>query len=125
MKKPYVQALLIGGTLFMLLGSIMRCQQRANAPEMKSVESVDSTEIVDSAMQAQTDRSYFEAVTKIADEGKVYAIDNDGNRSKEAFTSFDDYKQFIENNPQYPKNQFSYDSEGKPVNFNAKLLPNE
>lgn len=108
----------------------MRCQQRGDAPSKEIIESADSieiadsTEIVDSALQVQTARRYFEALTKMADGGKVYATDADGQRIPKAFTSFDDYIQFIANNPQYPKNHFSYDSGGKPCYINANPLPN-
>ena len=141
--------LVIAILLLSLVGSIMRCQQRADAPpkeiiesaeeasrqvpeqgpapEMKRIESADSTETVDSAMQAHMERQYFEALTKIADGGKIYATDADGKRIPKAFTRFDDYRQFIANNPQYPKNHYSYDSGGKPLNidFNGWQIQNK
>ena len=61
---------------------------------------------------------------KIADGGKVYATDADGNRSAKAFKTFDEYEKFITANPQYPKNYYSYDADGKPFNINFKPSPN-
>ena len=146
MKKQYAQIIILAILLLSLVGSIMRCQQRGDAPsketieaaeeasrqvpeqgpapEMKRIESADSVETVDSALQVQTARRYFEALMKVADGGKVYATDADGQRIPKAFTNFDDYIQFIANNPQYPKNHFSYDSGGKPCYINANPLPN-
>ena len=146
MKKQYAQIIILAILLLSLVGSIMRCQQRADeppkeiieaaeeasrqvpeqgpAPEMKRIESADSVETVDSALQVQTARRYFEALMKVADGGKVYATDADGQRIPKAFTNFDDYIQFIADNPQYPKNHFSYDSGGKPCYINANPLPN-
>ena len=146
MKKQYVQMLLIAILLLSLVGSFMRCQMRADAPpkeiieaaeeasrqvpeqgpapEMKRIEPADSAETVDSATQAHMDRQYFEALTKIADGGKVYATDVDGKRISKAFTRYDDYKQFIAANPQYPKNYYSYDSGGTSFNINLKTSPN-
>ena len=146
MKKQNVQMLIIAILLLMLAGSIMRCQQKADAPpkeiieaaeeasrqvpeqgpapEMKRIEPADSAETADSAMQANMARQYFDALKKIADGGKVYATDADGKRIPKAFTRFDDYRQFIANNPQIPKNHYSYDAGGKPVNINIKPSPN-
>jgi hypothetical protein len=146
MKKQYAQIIILAILLLSLVGSIMRCQQRGDAPskeniesaeeasrqvpeqgpapEMKRIESADSVETVDSALQVQTARRYFEALMKMADGGKVYATDADGQRIPKAFTNFDDYIQFITDNPQYPKNHFSYDSGGKPCYINANPLPN-
>lgn len=119
--------LVIAILLLLLVGSIMRCQQvpeQAPAPEMKHIEPADSAETADSAMQARMDRQYFEALKKIADGGKVYATDADGKRIPKAFTRFDDYRQFIANNPQYPKNHYSYDSGGTSFNVDFKTSPN-
>ena len=130
MKKQYAQIIILAILLLSLVGSIMRCQQRGDAPSKETIEApdsteiADSTEIVDSALQVQTARRYFEALTKMADGGKVYATDADGQRIPKAFTNFDDYIQFIADNPQYPKNHFSYDSGGKPCYINANPLPN-
>lgn len=124
MKKQYAQIIILAILLLSLVGSIMRCQQRGDAPSKETIEAPDSTEIVDSALQVQTARRYFEALMKMADGGKVYATDADGQRIPKAFTNFDDYIQFIANNPQYPKNHFSYDSGGKPCYINANPLPN-
>ena len=124
MKKQYAQIIILAILLLSLVGSIMRCQQRGDAPSKEIIEAPDSTEIVDSALQVQTARRYFEALMKMADGGRVYATDADGQRIPKAFTSFDDYIQFITDNPQYPKNHFSYDSGGKPCYINANPLPN-
>lgn len=124
MKKQYAQIIILAILLLSLVGSIMRCQQRGDAPSKETIEAPDSIETVDSALQVQTARRYFEALMKVADGGKVYATDADGQRIPKAFTNFDDYIQFIANNPQYPKNHFSYDSRGKPCYINANPLPN-
>ena len=126
MKKQYAQIIILAILLLSLVGSIMRCQQRGDATSKENIESADSieiadsTETADSAMQVQTARRYFEALMKMADGGKVYATDADGQRIPKAFTSFDDYIQFIADNPQYPKNHFSYDADGKPINIDIK-----
>ena len=149
MKKQYAQMLMIASMLLLLVGSIMRCQQRPDAPpkemieaaedtsrqvteqgsasEMKRVEPADSAETADSAMQAHMERQCFEALTKMADGGKVYATDADGKRIPKAFTRFDDYRQFIVNNPQYPKNHYSYDVKGESFNidFNGWQIQNK
>ena len=139
MKKQYAQIIILAILLLSLVGSIMRCQQRGDAPskeiiesaeeasrqvpeqgpapEMKRIESADSVETVDSALQVQTARRYFEALMKMADGGKVYATDADGKRSPKAFTQYDDYEQFIADNPQYPRNHYSYDADGKPFDI--------
>ena len=92
MKKQYAQIIILAILLLSLVGSIMRCQQRGDAPSKEIIEAPDS--------------------------------DADGQRIPKAFTNFDDYIQFIANNPQYPKNHFSYDSGGKPCYINANPLPN-
>ena len=149
MKKQYAQMLMIASMLLLLVGSFMRCQQRADAPpkeiieatedtsrqvteqgpapEMKLIEPADSAETADSAMQAHMERQCFEALTKMADGGKVYATDTDGKRIPKAFTRFDDYRQFIANNPQYPKNHYSYDVKGESFNidFNGWKIQNK
>ena len=133
MKKQKAQMLVIAILLLSLVGSIMRCQQRADAPPKEIIESAEEAsrqvpeqgpapemkriEPADSAMQAHMERQCFEALTKIADGGKIYATDADGKRIPKAFTRFDDYRQFIANNPQYPKNHYSYDAGGKPLNI--------
>ena len=146
MKKQYVQILLIALLLLTLVGSFMRCQQKSDAPpkeiieaaeeasrqvpeqgpapEMKRIEPADSAETVDSATQAHMERQYFEALKKIADGGKVYATDADGKRIPKAFTRFDEYEKFIANNPQYPKNHYSYNSGGKSFNVSFNTSPN-
>ena len=147
MKKQYVQILLIAILLLSLVGSFMRCQQKSDAPpkeiieaaeeasrqvpeqgpapEMKRIEPAGSAETVDSATQANMERQYFEALTRIADGGKVYVTDADGKRIPKAFKRFDEYEKFIANNPQYPKNYYSYDSGGKSFNINFKTSPNK
>ena len=105
---------MIASMLLLLVGSIMRCQQRPDAPpkevieatedtsrqvtgqdpapEIKRIEPADSAETPDSAMQAHMERQCFETLTKMADGGKVYATDADGKRIPKAFTRFDDYR---------------------------------
>ena len=144
MKKQNVQMLIIALLLLTLVGSFMRCQQKSDAPpkeiieaaeeasrqvpeqgpapEMKRIEPADSTETVDSATRAADE--YFEALKKIADGGKVYATDADGKRIPKAFTRFDEYEKFIANNPQYPKNHYSYNSGGKSFNVSFNTSPN-
>ena len=86
MKKQYAQIIILAILLLSLVGSIMRCQQRGDAPSKETIEApdsieiADSTETVDSALQVQTARRYFEALTKMADGGKVYATDAEGQR---------------------------------------------
>lgn len=137
MKKQYVQILLIAILLLSLVGSFMRCQQKSDAPPKEIIEAAeeasrqvpeqgpaDSAETVDSATQAHMERQYFEALKKIADGGKVYATDADGKRIPKAFTRFDEYEKFIANNPQYPKNHYSYNSGGKSFNVSFNTSPN-
>ena len=122
MKKQYAQIIILAILLLSLVGSFMRCQQKSDAPpkeiieaaeeasrqvpeqgpapEMKRIESADSVETVDSALQVQTARRYFEALMKMADGGKVYATDAEGQRIPKAFTNFDHYIPFIADNPQ-------------------------
>ena len=136
MKKQKVQMLITAIVLLMLVGSIMRCQLReADAPQKENVEAAEETsrqvpeqgpapemkpaEPADSIL-TMIERRYFEALTKIADGGKVYATDADGKRSPKAFTRFEDYRQFIADNPQYPKNYYSYDADGNSTNVNFK-----
>ena len=130
MKKQYAQIIILAILLLSLVGSIMRCQQRGDAPSKETIEApdsieiADSTETVDSALQVQTARRYFEALMKMADGGKVYATDADGQRIPKAFTRFDEYEKFIANNPQYPKNHYSYNSGGKSFNVSFNTSPN-
>ena len=129
--------LMIASMQLLLVGSIMSCKQKADAPSKEITEAAEEAsrqvpeqgemkpiEPADSANQAHIERLYFEALAKIADGGKVYATDAEGQRIPKAFTNFDDYIQFITDNPQYPKNHFSYDSGGKPCYINANPLPN-
>lgn len=140
MKKQSVQVVIIIFSLVMLVGSIKKCQDReaaappaemieaaeeANrqvieqgpAPQMKAMAEMTAEEPMDSAQKAYFNRQYFEALTKMADGGKVYATDADGKRSPKAFTQYDDYEQFIADNPQYPRNHYSYDADGKPFDI--------
>ena len=137
MKKQSVQVVIIIFSLVMLAGSIKKCQDReaaappaeiieaaeeasrqvpeqGPAPEMKRIEPADSAETADPVLTAQMERQYFEALTKMADGGKVYALDADGKRSPKAFTRFDDYEQFVAENTQYVRRRYSYDADGKP-----------
>ena len=118
MKKRSVQVVIIIFSVVMLVGSIMTCQNReAAAPPTEIVEADDSTETADSVLTVQMERRNFEALVKIADGGKVYALDADGKRSAKAFKTFDEYEKFITDNPQYLRNRYSYDADGKPINF--------
>ena len=136
MKKLSAQTVIIILSILMLVGAIMRCRQRTDeppreiieaaeeasrqvpeqgpAPEMKRIEPADSAETADPVLTAQMERQYFEALTKMADGGKVYALDADGKRSPKAFTRFDDYEQFVAENTQYVRRRYSYDADGKP-----------
>lgn len=140
MKKQSVQVVITIFSLVMLVGSIKKCQDReaaappaemieaaeeANrqvieqgpAPQMKAMAEMTAEEPMDSAQKAYFDRQYFEALTKMADRGKVYALDADGKRSPKAFTRFDDYEQFVADNPQYTRNHYSYDADGQPFDI--------
>lgn len=140
MKKQYTQLIITSCSIVIAIVSIIRCQQReaaappaemieaaeeasrqvieqGPAPEMKAVAELTAEEPMDSAQKAYFDRQYFEALTKMADGGKVYALDADGKRSPKAFTRFDDYEQFVADNPQYTRNHYSYDADGKPFDI--------
>ena len=136
MKKLSVQTVVLIVTILMLVGAVMRCQQRPDeppkemteaaeeanrqvteqgpAPQMKARAEMIAEEPMDSAQQAYFERQYFEALTKMADGGKVYALDADGKRSPKAFTRFDDYELFVAENTQYVRRRYSYDADGKP-----------
>ena len=43
---------------------------------------------------------------------------------QQGFTCIDDYKQFIADNPQYPKNHYSHDAGGKSFNIDFKTSQN-
>jgi hypothetical protein len=135
MKKQYLQLICAVCLAIIAYGGIKKCQEReaasqqveataqqaeAPAPAMEATAEMAAEEPMDSAQQAYFDRGYFEALVKIADGGKVYALDTDGKRSPKVFKTFDEYKKFITSNPQYPKNQFSYDADGKPINIDIK-----
>ena len=55
-----------------------------------------------------------------SDDGKVYALDTKGKRSPKAFKTFDEYEKFITDNPQFHKNSYSYDKDGKDYNVDFK-----
>ena len=135
MKKEYLQLICAVCMAVVAYGGIKKCQERevatqleegtaqqaeATAPVMEATAEMTAEEPMDSAQQAYFDRGYFEALVKIADGGKVYALDADGKRSPKAFKTFDEYEKFITGNPQYPKNHFSYDADGKPINVDVK-----
>lgn len=147
MKKQSVQVVIIIFSSVMLVGSIKKCQDREAAappaeiieaaeeasrqvpeqgptPEMKRIEPDDSAETAAPVLTAQMERQYFEALVKITDGGKAYALDADDKRSAKAFKTFDEYEKFITNNPQYIRNRYSYDADGKPFNVDFKPLPN-
>ena len=92
----------------------------APAPAMESTAEITAEEPVDSAQQAYFDRVYFDALSKMADDGKVYALDTKGKRSPKAFKTFDEYEKFITDNPQFHKNSYSYDKDGKDYNVDFK-----
>ena len=131
MKKQYLHLICAVCMVVVAYGGIKKCQEReaaeaqapvkeAPAPAMEATAEMTAEEPMDSAQQAYFDRGYFEALVKIADGGKVYALDSDGKRSPKTFKTFDEYKKFITDNPQYPKNSYSYDADGKPINVDFK-----
>ena len=135
MKKEYLELICAVCMAGVAYGGIRKCQEREDAaqqaeaaaqeaetaaPAMEATAEMTAEEPMDSAQQAYFDRGYFEALVKIADGGKVYALDTDGKRSAKAFKTFDEYKKFITANPRYPKNNFSYDADGKPINVDIK-----
>lgn len=128
MKKQYLHLICAVCMAVIAYGGIKKCQERetaeaqaeAPAPVMEATAEMTAEEPMDSAIQVQMERHQFEALVKIADGGKVYALDADGMRSAKAFKTFDEYKKFITDNPQYPKNHYSYDADGKPINVDFK-----
>jgi len=139
MKKQYLHLICAVCMAGIAYGGIKKCQDReaaapsaeiieaaeeasrqvpeqGPAPEMKRIEPADSAETADSVLMVQMERYQFEALVKIADGGKVYALDTDGKRSPKAFKTFDEYVKFITDNPQYPKNHYSYDKDGSDFN---------
>jgi len=135
MKKQYLHLICAVCMAVVAYGGIKKCQERevaaqleegtakleeAAVPAMEATAEMTAEEPIDSAQQAYFDRVYFDALSKMADGGKVYAIDTDGKRSAKAFKTFDEYEMFITGNPQYPKNHYSYDKDGKPINVDFK-----
>ena len=129
MKKQYLYLICAVCMAVIAYGGIKKCQEKgavapeseitaqkteALAPAMESTAEITAEEPMDSAQQAYFERQYFEALTKMADGGKVYALDADGKRSPKAFTRFDDYEQFVAENTQYVRRRYSYDADGKP-----------
>ena len=122
MKKQYTQLIITFCSIVIAIVSIIRCQQReAAAPPAEMIEAAEdaSRQVIEQGPAPE-----IEALVKIADGGKVYAVDADGKRSAKAFTRFKDYEKFIADNPQYPRNRYSYDSDGKPFNIDFKTSPN-
>ena len=119
------------------IGGISKCQERADAEaeaetsaeaeasaEAGASQTKQATEAVadsteNTEMDAYFERIYFDALAKNADEGKLYAVDNEGKRSPQAFKNYDDFSKFISGNPQYLRFHFSYDVQGR--NFNANF----
>ena len=144
MKKQYLQLICAVCMAVVAYGGIKKCQERevaakleepaaqqaeaaaqeaeeGPAPEMKHIE---PAETADTVLTAEMERRYFEALVKIADGGKAYAIDADGKRSAKAFKTFNEYEKFITSNTQYIRNRYSYDADGKPFNIDFKPSPN-
>ena len=135
MKKQYLHLICAVCMAVVAYGGIKKCQERevaaqleeanaqqaeATAAAMEATAEMTAEEPMDSVQQAHFDRVNFEALVKIADGGKVYALDTDGKRSAKAFKTFDEYEKFITSNPQYPRNHYSYDADGKPINVDFK-----
>lgn len=119
MKKIYLSLIAVAAMTLAACGgnksnSQAEAAEEAQAPQMKATAEMTAEEPMDSAQQAYFERQYFEALTKMADGGKVYALDADGKRSPKAFTRFDDYEQFVAENTQYVRRRYSYDADGKP-----------
>jgi hypothetical protein len=99
----------------------LQAPEEGPAPETDRIE---PAETADTALTAEMERQYFGALVKIADGGKAYAIDADGKRSQKAFKTFDEYEKFITANPQYIRNRYSYDADGRPTIIDFKPSPN-
>lgn len=132
MKTKYLELIIALCMVVIAIGGIRKCQERADAEatDEASVETAapqateavaDSTE--NTEMDAYFERTYFEALAKNADEGKLYAIDAEGKRSPQAFKNYDDFSKFISENPQYLRSHFSYDVKGRSTNVNCKATP--
>jgi hypothetical protein len=135
MKKIYLSLITVAAMTLAACGgnksnSQAEAAEEAQAPameataEMTAEETADSAETADPVLTAEMERRYFEALVKIADGGKAYALDADGKRSAKAFNIFDEYEKFITDNPQYIRNRYSYDADGKPFNVDFKPSPN-
>ena len=128
MKKIYLSLIAVAAMMLAACGGNKSNSQadEAQAPAMEATaeiiteEAADSTEAIDAAEKAEMERHYFEALVMIADGGKVYAVDADDKRSAKAFKTFDEYEKFIAGNPQYLRNRYSYDADGKPINVDFK-----
>ena len=139
MKKKYLELIIALCMVVIAIGGIKKCQERAEAtaetPAEVAVEAAASqteqaTEaIADSTgnteMDALFERTYFDALAKNADEGKIYAIDTEGKRSPKAFKNYDDFSKFISDNPQYLRAHYSYDVQGRSVNMDYKDITNQ
>lgn len=104
--------------------AVAETKAEENTEQEKSATAKMSEETADPVLTAEMERRYFEALVKIADGGKAYALDADGKRSAKAFKTFDEYEKFITDNPQYIRNRYSYDADGKPFNVDFKPSPN-
>ena len=133
MKKKYLELIIALCMVVVAIGGVRKCQERADAEataeasaEAAASQTKQTTEAVaDSTentaeMDAYFERIYFDALTKNADEGKLYAVDTEGNRSPQAFKNYDDFSKFISGNPQYLRSHFSYDVQGRSFNVEAK-----
>lgn len=137
MKKKYLEIIIALCMMVIAIGGISKCQERADAEaeaetsaeaeasaEAGASQTKQATEAVadsteNTEMDAYFERIYFDALAKNADEGKLYAVDNEGKRSPQAFKNYDDFSKFISGNPQYLRFHFSYDVQGR--NFNANF----
>ena len=132
MKKKYLELIIALCMAVIAIGGFTKCQERtkaeaaAEAPaEATAPQTEQPTEAVadstgNAEMDAYFERIYFDALAKNADKGLLYAIDAEGQRSPKAFKNYDDFSKFLDANPQYLRNHFSYDVDGRAFNMNAK-----
>ena len=132
MKKKYLELIIALCMVVIAIGGFTKCQERtkaeaaAEAPaEATAPQTEQPTEAVadstgNAEMDAYFERIYFDALAKNADKGLLYAIDAEGQRSPKAFKNYDDFSKFLDANPQYLRNHFSYDVQGRAFNMNAK-----
>ena len=132
MKKKYLELIIALCIAVIAIGGFTKCQERtkaeaaAEAPaEATAPQTEQPTEAVadstgNAEMDAYFERIYFDALAKNADKGLLYAIDAEGQRSPKAFKNYDDFSKFLDANPQYLRNHFSYDVQGRAFNMNAK-----